>query len=77
MPVPILTTDRLILRPFASADAPAYALIRLHEKVLPWLPPAPVGEKPLATAERMIEHFAQCWAERGVGPWAVCRRAAT
>lgn len=69
-----LTTARLILRPFMPSDAPAYALIRLHPKVMPWLPPPPDGEKPLATAQRMIDHFAQCWAEHGVGPWAVCDR---
>jgi len=71
---PILNTARLTLRPFAADDAAAYAEIRLHEKVIDWLPAPPVGEAPMATAERTIKHFQDTWAEHGVGPWAVCDR---
>src|SRR6185369_13401928 len=46
------------------------------DKVAPWLPPPPDGEKPLVTAERTIRHFHDTWAEHSVGPWAVCDREA-
>ncbi len=74
MPPPTLHTARLILRPFIDDDAPAYAAIRLHEKVTPWLPPPPDGETPLQTAQRTIGQFGATWAAHGVGPWAVCGR---
>lgn len=74
MAIPTLTTARLTLRPFADSDAPAYAAIRLDEKVTPWLPSPPQGETPMATAARTVRHFQDTWTEHGVGPWAVCDR---
>jgi len=74
MTVPTLCTARLILRPFSNDDAPAYAVIRLDERVIDWLPRPPDGETPMATAERTLRHFQETWAEHGVGPWAVCDR---
>ena len=74
MTIPTLATARLLLRPFADADAPAYAAIRLHEKVADWLPRPPPGETPLMTAERTVRHFQDTWRDHGVGPWAVCER---
>ncbi|MGE0153897.1 MAG: GNAT family N-acetyltransferase [Reyranellaceae bacterium] len=71
---PTLHTARLALRPFAADDADAYADIRLHEKVVGWLPPPPAGESRAETADRTIRHFQDCWARHGVGPWAVCER---
>jgi ribosomal-protein-alanine N-acetyltransferase len=69
-----LTTARLALRPFTEADAPAYGAIRLHEKVVDWLPSPPKDENRAETAIRTIKHFQDCWATHGVGPWAVCDR---
>ena len=74
MDIPVLTTARLLLRGFTEADAPAYADIRLHRKVVVWLPRPPESETPLATAERTVRHFCETWAQHGVGPWAVCDR---
>lgn len=74
MTIPTLTTARLKLRPFGEHDEPAYAAIRLHGKVVDWLPSPPAGESPAETARRTIRLFNECWAERGVGPWAVCDR---
>jgi ribosomal-protein-alanine N-acetyltransferase len=71
---PTVTTARLILRPFTMDDAAAYADIRLHEKVIDWLPQPPSGESRAETAERTIRHFQECWAQHGFGPWAVCDR---
>lgn len=69
-----LTTARLLLRPFTEDDAPAYGAIRLHEKVVDWLPRPPQGEAPAETATRTIRHFQECWQQHGLGPWAVCDR---
>lgn len=71
---PTLHTARLTLRPFTMEDAPAYVDIRLHEKVIDWLPHPVPGESRSETGERTIRHFADCWARHGVGPWAVCDR---
>ena len=70
----ILHTARLTLRPFTPDDADAYADIRLHAKVIDWLPAPPMGESRAETAARTIAHFNDCWARHGVGPWAVCDR---
>lgn len=72
--IPTVTTARLLLRGFRDDDVPAYAAIRLHEKVVYWLPRPPDGETPMGTAERTVRHFRETWAEHGVGPWAVCDR---
>lgn len=74
MPIPTLNTARLTLRSFSMDDAPAYAAIRLHEKVIDWLPRPPEGETRAETADRTIRHFQNCWTQHGVGPWAVCER---
>jgi ribosomal-protein-alanine N-acetyltransferase len=72
--IPTLNTARLTLRGFVDEDAPAYAAIRLHEKVVDWLPKPPEGETPVETAERTVKHFQATWAQHGIGPWAVCDR---
>lgn len=71
---PTLNTARLTLRAFTMDDAAAYADIRLHEKVIDWLPAPPAGESRSQTAARTIAHFNDCWDRHGVGPWAVCDR---
>jgi RimJ/RimL family protein N-acetyltransferase len=69
-----LATARLLLRPFTEGDASAYGAIRLHEKVVDWLPRPPQGEAPEETSMRTIKHFQDCWQLHGFGPWAVCDR---
>jgi len=69
----VLTTARLILRPFRSDDLAAYAAIRARPEVARWLPP---GSEPAEVrARKTIEAFAAAWAERGYGPHAAFDRA--
>lgn len=68
--IPVLTTDRLVLRPFRDADAPAVARIlstpRMYEHTLRFQHPYPVE-----TARSWIgQHNA--WAERDLHlQWAI------
>lgn len=66
----ILTTGRLVLRPFTASDVAAYAAIRAKTEVVSMLP---VG--PAATARAWVdaEHLVLAWAgaRPGAAPWAV------
>lgn len=69
-------TARLLLRPFAPSDIPAYAAIRAKPEVMRFLPG---GEARAATArqdaEQLVPRFAALWDEVGYGPWAAVDRA--
>ena len=73
-PIPTLNTARLALRGFVDEDAPAYGAIRLHEKVVDWLPVPTPDQTPAEIASKTVRHFQECWAKDGFGPWAVCDR---
>jgi [ribosomal protein S5]-alanine N-acetyltransferase len=68
-----LTTTRLTLRPFSGADVPALLQLLNTGGVLRYFPnPAPANE---ARVDRLIAHHLNEWAERGLGWWALERRA--
>ena len=66
----ILTTARLVLRPFAASDVAAYAAIRAKPEVVSMLPGgATAAERARADAERLVSAWAG--ARPGTAPWAV------
>lgn len=69
--IPIVSTERLTLRPFTAADRLAYAALRADPDVVRYLPG---GEAlvPFATeiAESRIAAFRDAWS-RGYGVWAI------
>lgn len=73
--IPIVATDRLVLRGFTAADQPAYAALRGDPDVVRFLPG---GEAlvPFASeiAASRIAAFREAW-KRGFGVWAVEERA--
>lgn len=68
-----LETARLVLRPFAAADAAWWRAIREHPGVLRFLPP--LGPDPEGRVRELVGLFAGHWAERGHGPFAVIEKA--
>lgn len=64
-----LKTERLTLRPLASADAEAYAALRFHPEVVRWLPA--VSGEPIEVVRGSIERFAAGWQQRRYAPWGV------
>lgn len=69
--IPTVTTERLTLRAFTTADRPAYAALRADPDVVRFLP----GGEALvafadAIAETRISAFRDAWS-RGYGVWAV------
>jgi ribosomal-protein-alanine N-acetyltransferase len=71
--IPILTTPRLLLRPFTDGDADALCAILRGRDVLRYFPP---GDPPTRdTAVRMIRRIERHWEEHGFGLWAVESRA--
>ena len=68
-----IETTRLFLRPFAPADARAYAAIRYHPEVDTWLMPAPT-EDPVETQRALIADYNRSFAEHGYGVFAVFER---
>ena len=70
---PSLETERLVLRPFALADADAYALICADPEVMRWVRDG----QPLtrAAAWRSIATYLGHWQLRGYGFWALEEKA--
>ena len=72
----VVTTARLVLRPFAPEDAPAYAAIWAKPEVVRFLPG---GEGLAARAQELAETraalFAAQWRVFGYGPWAAVEQA--
>lgn len=66
----ILTTARLVLRPLAASDIPAYAAIRAKPEVVSMLPAGPAAA---ARALADAGHLVSAWAGApfGAAPWAV------
>ena len=73
--IPTLTTQRLTLRPYASADVePLFRLLNEGD-VLRYFPnPLP---PPRDRVERIVNHILDHWQEQGFGWWAVERRSDT
>lgn len=69
MPIPTITTSRLILRAFAGDDVEAMYDILNQEEVLRYFPPTdpPSQER----VRKMILGLLRHWDERGYGLWAV------
>lgn len=72
----ILTTDRLVLRPFGAEDVEAHARLYDDPEVTRWLGDGPwLGEAARARSRKTLERFAEEWAKHGWGVWAVTDRA--
>lgn len=71
--VPVLHTERLLLRAFHQGDLDAYAAMVADPEVMRHL----ADGRPLSRAEawRQMAMFAGHWALRGFGVWAVEERA--
>lgn len=72
-----LATPRLILRPFESADIPAYADIRAKPHVVQYLSGGAAGAaQAWESAKERVPAFQAIWQEPGgYGPWAVVEKA--
>ena len=72
MNIPILSTHRLILRPFRPEDAPALHTILSEKDILQYYPSteAPTLEQTKKFITRQLGH----WKEHGFGWWAVTLR---
>jgi ribosomal-protein-alanine N-acetyltransferase len=67
--IPVLQTDRLILRPFSESDAEGMHRIFHGQDVLKYFPPGalPTLEKVKTAILRWLNH----WHQHGIGLWAV------
>ncbi len=72
----IVTTDRLILRPFELGDTEDYAAILAQPEVVRFLPGGRErAKRALAIAEDLVRTFVAIWTEApGYGPWAVIEK---
>ena len=70
IPGPTLTTARLALRPLRDEDLDAFAAIRFHADVLPWLAAPPGGDARQAST-RIFADYATGWREHGRAPFGV------
>lgn len=70
MEIPRLSTERLVLRPFAGSDFEPYLRAHQRPEVVRYIT---ADQKPLdgPTAWRSLAMFAGHWALRGFGSWAV------
>ena len=64
---PMVTTDRLILRPWQDRDAAPFAALNADPRIAEFLPKVLTREESDAQMARIRAHF----AERGFGLWAV------
>jgi [ribosomal protein S5]-alanine N-acetyltransferase len=72
----ILTTPRLLLRPFGPGDAEAHARLYDDPEVTRWLGDGPwLGDAARARSRATLVRFAEGWAANGWGVWAVTDRA--
>jgi RimJ/RimL family protein N-acetyltransferase len=69
-PIPVIETDRLLLREWREADLEPFAALNVDPRVVEFLPQALSREESDGLVERITRH----WAEDGVGQWAVQRR---
>ena len=72
MPVPVVTTPRLVLRGFSGEDAGAFHRILCGKDVLRYFPRT--DPPPLERVVGMIRAVLRHWEERGFGLWAVTLR---
>lgn len=72
MTTPTLETERLVLRPWQTADAPALFAILQEKDILRYFPRP--GLPPAGWAERYIAHHQAHWEKIGYGHWAVADR---
>ena len=72
--IPTLTTDRLLLRPFRAADAPALAALNADANVARFISP---DGQPLSAEDswRQLAFLIGHWQLRGFGMWAVAERS--
>jgi RimJ/RimL family protein N-acetyltransferase len=66
-PIPTLSTERLILRPWREEDLPAFAALNADPRVAEFLPKCLERAESDALAERIAAHFRR----HGCGLWAV------
>jgi ribosomal-protein-alanine N-acetyltransferase len=71
VPIPILATERLILRGFRDADREPFAAMNADPEVME-LFPAPLTRD---ESDAFMDRIAQRWDEDGSGLWALERRA--
>lgn len=67
IPEPVLTTPRLVLRPWRDADLDGFAALNADPVVMEHFPSTLTRAESDATAARVRDDFAR----RGYGPWAV------
>jgi RimJ/RimL family protein N-acetyltransferase len=73
MRIPTLTTPRLVLRPFTTADVDSMCRILNGKGVLRYFPPTdPPGRD---RVQRMISGLLKHWEEHGYGLWAMESRS--
>ena len=65
------TTARLLLRGWTDADRAAFAAMNADPEVMRHFPQA----LDRAASDAMLDRFVAGWAQRGLGLWAVERRA--
>jgi len=70
--VPVLETERLILRGFGPEDFESYAAMMADPDVARFIAPAPMGR---ADAWRSLAATIGHWTLRGYGVWAVERKS--
>jgi RimJ/RimL family protein N-acetyltransferase len=71
--VPILETERLVLRPWRVVDdLDAFAAVNGDDAVMRWIPPyrAMTRDESAALLERIVAH----WDEHGFGLWSLALR---
>jgi RimJ/RimL family protein N-acetyltransferase len=70
--IPVIETERLVLRGFERADFPAYAALWQEPEVVRYISKAP---RPVAECWGIFLKIAGSWAMEGFGQWAVVRKA--
>ncbi len=73
MEIPILTTPRLILRPWSPSDADRLFTILQEAEMFKYFPQSKAPERPWV--DKYIKGHLAHWQERGYGHWAVANRA--